>query len=78
MIAYPIQFLLEKNLAVLLPLSDSSLFQKTMRKFENFSDSMISDYVIGDDVIGHPKVGTDTSGVDLSNIENRLTIHGLQ
>ena len=77
MIAYPIQFLLEKNLAVLLPLSDSSLFQKTMRKFENFSDSIISDYVIGDDVIGHPKVGTDNSGLGLYDIENRLIIHSL-
>ena len=65
MVAYPIQFLLEKNLAVLSPFSDSSLFQKTMRKFENFSDSILADYVIGDDVIGHPKVGTDNSGLGL-------------
>ena len=37
-VAYPIQFLVKKNLTVMWPSSDSSLFQKTMRKFENFSD----------------------------------------
>ena len=78
MVAYPIQFLLEKNLAVLSPFSDSSLFQKTMRKFENFSDYNIADYVIGHDVIGHPEVRTDNSGLYLYSIENRLAVHGLE
>ena len=58
--------------------SDSSLFQKTMRKFENFSDYVIADYVIGYDVIGHPEVRTDNSRIGLSAIKNRLVIDGLQ
>ena len=49
-----------------------------MRKFENFSDSILADYVIGDDVIGHPKVGTDNTGLDLYDTENRLALHGLE
>ena len=77
-VAYSIQFLVKKNLAVLWPSSDSSLFQKTMRKFENFSDYVIGYDVIGHDVIGHPEVGTDNSGLGLYGIENRLAIGGLQ
>ena len=77
-VAYSIQFLLKKSLAVLWPSSDSSLFQKTMRKFENFSDYVIGYDVIGHDVIGIPEVHTDSTGVGQYGIENRLVIHGLQ
>ena len=77
-VAYSIQFLVKKNLAVLWPSSDSSLFQKTMRKFENFSDYVIGYDVIGHDVIGHAEVGTDNSGLGLYGIENCLAIGGLQ
>ena len=77
-VAYPIHVLAKKNLAVLWPSSDSSLFQKTMRKFENFSDYVIGYDVIGHDVIGIPVVQTDNTGVGQYGIENRLVIHGLQ
>ena len=77
-VAYSIQFLVKKNLAVLWPSSDSSLFQKTMRKFENFSDNVIGYDVIGHDVIGIPVVQTDNTGVGQYGIENRLVINGLQ
>ena len=50
----------------------SSLFQKIVCQFVNFSD-----YVIGHDVIGDPVVPTDNSGLGLFAIENRLAIHGL-
>ena len=49
-----------------------------MRKFENFSDSIIADYVIGDDVIGHPEIRTDNSWAGLYGIQNRLAINGLE
>ena len=76
-VAYSIQYLVKKNLELLWPSSDSSLFQKTMRKFQNFSD-----YVIGYDVIGHDVIGdqvclTDNSCLSLFAIENRLVIHAL-
>lgn len=77
-VAYPIQFLVKKNSTVLWPSSDSSLFRKTMRKFENFSDYVIGYDVIGYDVIGIPVVQTDNTGVGQYGIENRLVIHGLQ
>ena len=77
-VAYSIQFLVKKNLAVLRPSSDSSLFQKPMRKFENLSDYVIGYDVIGHDVIGIPVVYTDNNGVGQYGIENRLVIHGLQ
>ena len=77
MVAYPIQHLLEKNKAVLWPSSDSSFFQKTMRKIENFSDYVIGHDVIGHDVIGDPVAPTDNSGLDLFAIQNRLIIRYL-
>ena len=71
-VTYSIQYLVKKNLELLWPSSDSSLFQKTMRKFQNFSD-----YVIGYDVIGDQVFLTDNSGLSLFAIENRLVIRGL-
>jgi len=62
-VAYSIQFLVKKNLTALWLSSDSSLFQKTMRKFGNFSDYVIGYDVIGHDVIGIPVVHTDSTGV---------------